>query len=73
MGGFFKRMFWKKKKLDSEEYLALFRIINELKLKLETLDLEFKLYKKKIRSKAGLDQEKEDQTKDIYSGMLLPE
>lgn len=65
-------MWWNKKKLESKEYLDLLKEIESIKVKLEAYKLDLDLHKKKLRSRSNLD-EKEDQTKDIYSGMLLPE
>lgn len=64
-------MFWNKK-IKSEEYLELKKEIDKIRISLETLDIEVKLYKKKLRSRAALDQT-EEETKDIYNGMLLPD
>ncbi len=68
-------MFWKKKKdLESEEFKKLNREIIIIKQDLERLDLDLLLWKKKLKGiKLGKEDPKEDQTKDIYSGMLLPE
>lgn len=63
-------MFWNKKPLNSEEYLKLRKEIEEVKVKLESYKLDLDLHKKKLRVKANLEQE---ETKDIYNGMLLPE
>jgi hypothetical protein len=68
-------VFWKKKKdLESEEFKKLNREIIIIKQDLERLDLDLLLWKKKLKGiKLGKEDPKEDQTKDIYSGMLLPE
>lgn len=68
-------MFWTKKKdLESEEFKKLNREITIIKQDIERLDLDLLLWKKKLKGiKLGKEDPKEDQTKDIYSGMLLPE
>lgn len=68
-------MFWKKKKdLESEEFKKLNREIIIIKQDLERLDLDLLLWKKKLKGiKLGKEDLKEDETKDIYNGVLLPE
>ena len=68
-------MFWNKKKdLESEEYKKLNREITIIKQDIERLDLDLLLWKKKLKGiKLGKEDLKEDETKDIYNGVLLPE
>jgi len=59
------------KRLDSKEYIKLFSMIEELRIRIETIKLDLDLHKKKLRSKAKVDEKEE--TKDIYNSVLLPE
>ncbi len=64
----------KRKSLNSDEYIQLFKTLNELKISIETIKLEFELYKKKVRIKANLDEsDKSDKEKDIYNSVIIPE
>lgn len=64
----------KRKALNSDEYIQLFKTLNELKISIETIKLEFELYKKKVRIKANLDEsDKSDKEKDIYNSVIIPE
>lgn len=71
-------MFWKKKQetmLNSKEFEELFALMNRLRLDHETLKLELQLYIKKLRASKGVKdfQEKEENPKDLYNSVLLPE
>jgi len=63
-------LFWNKK-VNSDEYIELHKRIEVLRIFVESLKLELELNKKKLRTRAKLDET--DTPKDIYSGVLLPE
>ncbi len=62
---------WWIKKINSKEYLQLKKEIDLLRISVETLDIEVKLYKQKLRSKAKIDYD--DKEKDFNNSVLLPE
>jgi uncharacterized protein YlxW (UPF0749 family) len=64
-------MWFRKKNLETKEYLELKKEIDKLRIAIETLDIEVKLYKNKLRSRAKIDES--DNTKDINNSVLLPE
>ena len=64
-------MFWTK--IKTAEYLELKKLFENLKLEVESQKLELQLYVKKLKAKKGISEEKEEEQKDIYKGMLLPE
>lgn len=67
-------MFWIKKTLESEEFRKLFGMLEEQRIKLESLALEVQLYKKKLRSRAGIEKEEEkEEAKGINNPVILPE
>lgn len=63
-------MFWRKRAIQSKEYLELFEKIEKLRIKLEMFEISLDLTKKKLKVKKGLIDEEE---KNIYSGVILPE
>ena len=65
-----KIMFWNKK-IKTEEYLELKKEIDKLRIAIETLDIEVKLYKNKLKSRARID--KDEETQNINNSVLLPE
>jgi len=65
------KMWFRKKNLETKEYLELKKEIDKLRIAIETLDIEVKLYKNKLRSRAKIDES--DNTKDINNSVLLPE
>lgn len=57
-------MFWK---IGSREYIKLYAMLEELRLRVERLDLELTLYKNKLKGKKAKTEEPEDEKKlDIY-------
>ena len=64
-------MFWTK--IKTAEYLELKKLFENLKLEVESQKLELQLYVKKLKAKKGISEEKEEEQKDIYKGMLLPD
>ena len=64
-------MWFRKKNLETKEYLELKKEIDKLRIAIETLDIEVKLYKNKLRSRAKIDET--ESTKDINNSVLLPE
>lgn len=60
-----------KKNIETKEYLELKKEIDKLKIAIETLDIEVKLYKNKLRSRAKID--KDEETQNINNSVLLPE
>ncbi len=58
-------MFWIKKTLESAEFQKLYRMLEETRIKVETLDIELQLYKKKLRVKAGIDKEEEEKPAEV--------
>lgn len=73
-------MFWKK--IDSEEYKQLLHKLTAvvgdvdlLKIQIANLEANVRLANNKLIRKLGKlpKEEEETETKDIYSGMLLPE
>jgi len=66
-------MFWIKKTLESEEFRKLFGMLEEQRIRLESLAIEFQLYKKKLKIRAGLEEkEEQEETKSINNPMFLP-
>jgi len=65
------KMWFRKKNLETKEYLELKKEIDKLRIAIETLDIEVKLYKNKLRSRAKIDET--ESTKDINNSVLLPE
>ena len=65
------KMWFRKKNLETKEYLELKKDIDKLRIAVETLDIEVKLYKNKLRSRAKIDET--ESTKDINNSVLLPE
>jgi ribosomal protein L1 len=65
-----KIMFWNKK-IETKEYLELKKEIDKLRIAIETLDIEVKLYKNKLRTRAKID--KDEETQNINNSVLLPE
>jgi ribosomal protein L1 len=63
-------MFWNKK-IETKEYLELKKEIDKLRIAIETLDIEVKLYKNKLRTRAKID--KDEETQNINNSVLLPE
>lgn len=63
-------IFWKRK-IDSKEYLELKKDIERLKILLESLEIEVKLYKQKLRTRAKIDSDEKE--KDFNNSVLLPE
>jgi hypothetical protein len=67
-------MFWTKKTIESEEFKKLYALYEEQRIKLESLCLDVQLYKKKLKYRAGLNEQKEENTKeDYFKNVLLPE
>lgn len=67
--------FKKPSKISSEEYLELKKDIDKVRISVEALQLDVDLYKKKLRSKAGIakDEKLESDSKDLWGGILVPE
>jgi len=65
-------MFWNKR-IKSEEYLELFKEISHLKIQLEALKLDVELYKRKLKAKKGLIEEKDEDNDKYKNPVLLPE
>jgi len=69
-------MFWKKKKtIESEEYLKLKTQIEDLKIELRSLKLEFELIVKKLKVKYKITTRDKDpeETEDLLKSILLKE
>jgi hypothetical protein len=64
-------MWFKKRKIDSAEYIELKKDIAMLNLQIESLSLDVKLYKNKLRSRAKIDSDEKE--KDFNNSVLLPE
>lgn len=64
-------MWFKKTKIETKEYLELKKEIDKLRIAIETLDIEVKLYKNKLRTRAKID--KDEETQNINNSVLLPE
>lgn len=69
-------MFWKSKPLQSEEYLKLFKMVEELRIRMESLQIDLSLAKKKLKIRAGIEKEDngsmEEETKSINNPVILP-
>jgi ribosomal protein L1 len=66
-----KKMLFFHKKIETKEYLELKKEIDKLRIAIETLDIEVKLYKNKLRTRAKID--KDEETQNINNSVLLPE
>lgn len=64
-------MWFKKTKIETKEYLELKKEIDKLRIGIETLDIEVKLYKNKLRTRAKIN--KDEETQNINNSVLLPE
>jgi len=64
-------MFWSKKTIESAEFQKLFSLFNNLRVEVESLKLDVELYKKKLKVRAGIL--KDEDKKDPYGSVLLPE
>ena len=65
-----------KKKLNSDEFILLFKDIEELRVKHESLKLEFAVVRRKLMKKNKLkdwEEEEKDTSKDFKNSVLLPE
>ena len=56
------KMFWTKKTIESAEFVKLFKLCEENRIKLEMLYLEFDLTKQKLKARRGLEEKKEEKT-----------
>lgn len=63
-------MLWRRKDINTEEYLELKKALESLRISFEGLKLEFDLIRKKLRIKKNLD---EPEKKDLKDSVLLPE
>ena len=66
-------MFWKKKIINSSEYLELLEKINKLNVRISGLEIDLQLYVKKLRATKGFKDLRDEQTEDLKNSMLLPE
>ena len=57
-------MFWRKKMLESLEFLKLYKEMQEIRIKVEMMALELDLTKKKLRISKGIPKE------EIISGEM---
>lgn len=70
---------WRKRNIQSEEYLDLLKELSSQKLKLTDLELELALILKKLKFKYKItkrdlaEDDKKDEPEDIYNGMLIRE
>jgi len=55
-------MFWIKKTLESAEFLKLFKMVEEIRLKVEMMNIDLQLHKQKLSKKAGIKAEQEQET-----------
>jgi plasmid rolling circle replication initiator protein Rep len=65
-------MFWKKKELESEEYLKLKKELAELKIDFKALAMDFDLVVKKLKVKYKISN-RDKESEDINSSVLLPD
>lgn len=75
MSWFFKNKKEAEEFLTSKEFQELEKKNIEIAAKLELLELNYRLLSQKIKGKIGKlpSEEKEEETKDFYKGVLLPE
>lgn len=64
-------MFWIKKTLESAEFNKLFKMLEETRIKVEMLDVELQLYKKKVKVKAGIAKEEEEQQEQKFGNPMF--
>lgn len=64
-------MWFKKRKIESNEYIELKKDIALLNILVESLSLDVKLYKNKLKSRAKIDSDEKE--KDFNNSVLLPE
>lgn len=65
-------MIWKKKEINTAEYLELKKDLEALRIKFEGMQLEFDLIIKKLKVKYKISP-KDKEPEDLKNPMLLPE
>ena len=66
-------MFWSKKTLESAEFIKLFKMVEETRIKVEMMAIELDLTKKKLKIAKGIpDKEEETETNKNPSIFLSP-
>jgi hypothetical protein len=59
--------------IKSDEYTQLLSMIEKLRIRFESLELELDLYKKKLRTSKGLEREEDKKNDKNLNSQLLPE
>jgi len=63
---------FRREKLESKEYLELITKLENLRINVEALKIDFELTRNKLKKKAGLQvKEEDDETKDLNKSVLL--
>lgn len=57
-------MFWSKKTIESKEFQELFAKFENLRIEVEGLKLDLKLYQNKLARKAGLKMKEDEETEE---------
>jgi len=65
-------LFFRKKDLNSQEYLELLKKISKLEIGLEAQLLELQLYTKKLKAVKGLTEKKEERGENNINDVILP-
>jgi hypothetical protein len=63
---------WFQKQANSEEFLKLYRMLEEQKIKIEMIEINFQLLKKKFKVKAGIEEDTEIETNKNPEILLSP-